>query len=180
MPPEWNQRTPPAKIAFQSKSPGLSSARGLVRAVVEDDRRPHAVRRGRCRRSPCSARGRRRGRTTCRTASRPSRARGPGSARRSGTSTIAVATPVLQAEAIGEVRGDVVLAAGDVDVERAGLAERDDARVEAVDEGAEREEVEVAGVGTDREVAHRESLGWRMTDSLGDGLEGAVFPFGVR
>ncbi len=26
MPPLWNQRTPPAKIAFQSKSPGFSSA----------------------------------------------------------------------------------------------------------------------------------------------------------
>ncbi|MFO0822315.1 MAG: hypothetical protein U0792_04230 [Gemmataceae bacterium] len=26
MPPEWNQRTPPAKIDFQSKSPGLSMA----------------------------------------------------------------------------------------------------------------------------------------------------------
>ena len=26
MPPLWNQRTPPAKIAVQSKSPGLSSA----------------------------------------------------------------------------------------------------------------------------------------------------------
>ena len=26
MPPEWNQRTPPAKIAFQSKSPGFNCA----------------------------------------------------------------------------------------------------------------------------------------------------------
>ena len=26
MPPLWNQRTPPAKISFQSKSPGLSCA----------------------------------------------------------------------------------------------------------------------------------------------------------
>ena len=26
MPPLWNQRTPAPKIAFQSKSPGLSSA----------------------------------------------------------------------------------------------------------------------------------------------------------
>ena len=26
MPPLWNQRTPPAKMLFQSKSPGLSSA----------------------------------------------------------------------------------------------------------------------------------------------------------
>ncbi len=43
MPPEWNHCTPPAKIAFQSKSPGLSSAAGLVRAVVEDDRGADAV-----------------------------------------------------------------------------------------------------------------------------------------
>ena len=43
MPPEWNQRTPPAKIFVQSKSPGLSSAAGLVGAVVEDDRRANAV-----------------------------------------------------------------------------------------------------------------------------------------
>jgi hypothetical protein len=26
IPPLWNHRTPPAKIAFQSKSPGLSKA----------------------------------------------------------------------------------------------------------------------------------------------------------
>jgi hypothetical protein len=26
MPPEWNQRTPPPKMAFQSKSPGFSNA----------------------------------------------------------------------------------------------------------------------------------------------------------
>ena len=43
MPPLWNQRTPPAKIAFQSKSPGLSSAPASFAAVVEDDGRAHAV-----------------------------------------------------------------------------------------------------------------------------------------
>ena len=57
----------------------------------------------------------------------------------------------LQAEAVGEVGGDVVLAAGDVDVERARLAERDDAGVEPVDQAPEGEEVELAGVGADRE-----------------------------
>ena len=43
MPPQWNQRTPPAKMAFQSKSPGLSRAAASLRAVVEDDGGAHAV-----------------------------------------------------------------------------------------------------------------------------------------
>ena len=43
MPPLWNQRTPPAKIAFQSKSPGFSCAAASLRAVVKDHRRAHAV-----------------------------------------------------------------------------------------------------------------------------------------
>ena len=48
----------------------------------------------------------------------------------------------LQAEAIRQVRGAIELAAAHVDVAFAGFAERDDARVEAVDEGAQREEIQ--------------------------------------
>ena len=43
MPPLWNQRTPPPKISFQLKSPGLSCAGGFVAAVVEHHRRAHAL-----------------------------------------------------------------------------------------------------------------------------------------
>ena len=56
-----------------------------------------------------------------------------------------------QAEAIGQIGGDVVFAAGDVDVERARLAKRNDARIEPMHEGAEGEEVEIAGIGADRQ-----------------------------
>ena len=51
-----------------------------------------------------------------------------------------------QAEAIGQVGGDVVFAAGDVDVERAGLAKGDHARIEPVDQRPEGEEVEFARI----------------------------------
>src|SRR5262245_15756414 len=47
-------------------------------------------------------------------------------------------------KAIGEVRGDIELAAADVNLTLSGLAERNNARVEAIDEGSEGEEIEVA------------------------------------
>ena len=50
----------------------------------------------------------------------------------------------LQAEAVGQVGGDVELAAADVDLALGGLAERDDARIEAMDQGAEGHEVQRA------------------------------------
>ncbi len=43
MPPEWNQRTPEAKMAFQSKSPGFRWAAASLAAVVEDDGGAHAL-----------------------------------------------------------------------------------------------------------------------------------------
>ena len=60
----------------------------------------------------------------------------------------------LEAKAVGEVGGHVVLAAGDVDVQRAGLAERHHAGVEAMDQSAQGDQVEGAGVGADWE-GHR-------------------------
>ena len=67
----------------------------------------------------------------------------------------------LEAEAVRQVGGDVVLAAGHVDVEAAGLAERDDAGVEPVDEGPEGEEVEGGGVFAEGEAGHGGSKGER-------------------
>ena len=62
----------PAHAAGEDRLPvevaGLEQRAGLVGAVVEDDRRRGRRGRGRCRRWRCSARGRRRARTTCRTA----------------------------------------------------------------------------------------------------------------
>ena len=43
IPPLWNQRTPPAKIAFQSKSPGFSMRGRFVAAVIEHHRGAHAL-----------------------------------------------------------------------------------------------------------------------------------------
>ena len=48
----------------------------------------------------------------------------------------------LQAEAIGQVGGDVEFAAADVDLALGRLAEGDDARVEPVDQGAEGHKVQ--------------------------------------
>jgi len=59
-----------------------------------------------------------------------------------------------EAEAVREIRGDVELTAGDVDLAFGGLAEGDDSGVEAMDERAEGEEVEV-GLWRDVEwIAH--------------------------
>src|SRR6185312_6417159 len=53
----------------------------------------------------------------------------------------------LQFESVGQIRGAVEFAAADVDLTATGLAERDDAGVEAMNEGAEREEIETVLFG---------------------------------
>lgn len=65
-----------------------------------------------------------------------------------------------EAEAVAEVGADVVFAAGDVDFEVPGLAEREDAGVEAVDEGPEAEEVEGGGSGPDGQHGSVSGSGW--------------------
>ena len=55
-----------------------------------------------------------------------------------------MAMPVFRPKAVGQVGGAVELAAADVDVALRGLAERDDARVQTVDQRAERQEIEGA------------------------------------
>jgi len=59
-----------------------------------------------------------------------------------------------EAEAVGEVGGDIVFAARDVHVEAARLAEGDHPGVEAVNQSADREKIEVAGVLTNIEFLH--------------------------
>ena len=65
----------PADAAAEDRVPvevaGLEPGGGLVGAVVEHDRARGRRARGRCRPSPCSARGRRRARSACRTAVTP-------------------------------------------------------------------------------------------------------------
>ncbi len=53
----------------------------------------------------------------------------------------------LQAEAVGEVGGDVEFAAADVDLAFRGLAEGDDAGVETMDQGAEGQEIQRPTLG---------------------------------
>ena len=60
----------------------------------------------------------------------------------------------VQAEAIRQVGGTVELAAADMDVAVGGLAERDDARIEAVDERAERQEIQRAFFRNVQTFAH--------------------------
>ena len=50
----------------------------------------------------------------------------------------------LQAEAVRQVGGDVELAAADMDLALGRLAKGDDSRVQAVDQGTERYEVQSA------------------------------------
>ena len=53
----------------------------------------------------------------------------------------------LQAEAVGEVGGDVELAAADVDLALGRLAEGDDAGIETMDQGAQGHKVQAATLG---------------------------------
>ena len=128
-------------MAFQSKSPGLSSAAASLDAVVEDHRGAHAV----------------------------AAVAIDGGHVRAGDAIVLealverldahgadalgdqVADRVidhgggdagLEPEAIGQIGGDVELAAADVDVAFRGLAERDDAGVQAMHQGAERQEIQ--------------------------------------
>ena len=139
----------PAHAAGEDPGPvevaGLEQGAGLVRAVVEDDRRAHAVAAVAVDRGDI----------------------GPADAvvlepfverRHAGFAHAALheladrvvdhggGDAGLQSEAVGQAGGDVVFAAGDVDLERARLAERDHARVEPVHERTERQEIELAGI----------------------------------
>ena len=154
MPPLWNQRTPPAKIARPVEVARLELRRRLVGAVVEDDRAAHAV-------AAVAVDGGhvRPGDAVVREplVERPH-------AHRADALGDQVADRVVdhgrgdagaQAEAVGEVGGDVELAAADVDLARVCLAERDDPGIETVDQGAERKKVELT-IGTNIENAvHR-------------------------
>ena len=129
MPPEWNQRTPPAKMAVQSKSP---------RARRPPPRRPGCrTRAGRAPRSPgryrpwrCSGRARRRARSAGRWGAR----RWRGSARRRARRSGSPPSP-WRSQCAGrssrQVRRHVVLAAANVDRRLTRLAEGHDAGVEA-------------------------------------------------
>ncbi len=62
--------------------------------------------------------------------------------------------PGPEPEAIRKVRGHVVLAAGDVDLDRARLPERDHAGIEPGDQRAQREEVELTRILAHVQTAH--------------------------
>ncbi len=57
---------------------------------------------------------------------------------------MAVATPVFRPKAIRQIRGDVELAAAHVDLALGRFAERNDSRVQPVDQRAERQKIERA------------------------------------
>ena len=59
-----------------------------------------------------------------------------------------------QAEAIAEIRRDVVFAAGDVDVEGTRLAKRNDAGIEPMDKGADGQKVQRTGIFANNKTAH--------------------------
>ena len=57
---------------------------------------------------------------------------------------MALAMPGVQAKAIGEIRGHVELAAAYVNGALRGFSKRDDSRIEAMNEGPQRQEVQCA------------------------------------
>ena len=148
----------PAHAAAENLRPveitGLEQGAGFIRAVVEDDRRAHAV-------AAIAVNG---GHI------------GPADAvvlepfverRHAGFPHAALdeladriidhcgRDACLHSEAIRETRSDVVFAAGDVNVDRPRLPERNHARVEPMHERTERQEIELAGIFPNRESAHR-------------------------
>ena len=64
----------------------------------------------------------------------------------------------LQAEAVGQVGGDVELAAADVDLALGGLAEGDDARVEAMHQRAEGHQIQRAILRDIQTMIHDDSV----------------------
>ena len=58
--------------------------------------------------------------------------------------------PVFRPKQSDRFGGDVVLAAGDVDLERPRLAERDHARIEPVDQRAQGQEIQLARILANR------------------------------
>ena len=67
---------------------------------------------------------------------------------------MAVAMPVRKSEAVGEVGGDVVFAAGDVDLDGACLAEGDNAGIEPVYQRTEGQEVQLMRPGLEGQTVH--------------------------
>src|SRR5262245_64171954 len=63
----------------------------------------------------------------------------------------------FQTEAIREIGGHVVLAAGDMNIERSRLAKRNDPRIEAMNQCAKGPKAEFASVGADIQAVHRVS-----------------------
>ena len=144
MPPLWNQRTPLPKISVPIEIAGLELAGGLVAAVVKNHRRAHAL----------AAVGINRGHV------RPAHAvvlelfverfhahcaDALGNQIADGIIHHRAGDAGVEAEAVRQICGDVEFAAADVDVAMRRLAERDDARVEPVDQRAEREKIKRAG-----------------------------------
>ena len=153
MPPLWNQRTPWPKISFQLKSPGLSMRARLVAAVVEHHRRAHAL-------APVAI-NRRHVRAADAVVLEPlvkrfhaHRPHALGDQVADGIIHHGGGDAGVQAEAIGEVGGAVEFAAADVDVALGGLAERDDAGIETMDQGAEGQEVQRAFFGDVQTIFH--------------------------
>ena len=66
--------------------------------------------------------------------------------------------PVSHAKAVRQVGGDVELAAADVDLAAVRLAERDDPRVQPVDQGAQGHEVQRAVLKDIQTILHSSSL----------------------
>ena len=84
--------------------------------------------------------------------------------------------PVLRPKQSDRSGGDVVLAAGDVDVDRARLAERDHARVEPVDQRPQGQEIQLARILANR--SNRSwivrSLQWSVVSETGSRLSPAL------
>ena len=153
MPPLWNQRTPPWKMAFQSKSPGFRRPAASLRTVVEDHRRAHAVAAvavdgGHVRAGDAVVREMLVKRADAHGANTLVDHIADGVIDHGGDDT------GIQAEAVREVRGHVELAAADVNVAVIGLAERNRTGIQAVYESTERHQIEGSLRGDGKGLAH--------------------------
>ncbi len=148
----------PAHAAVENPRPvevaGLEQGTGFIRAVVEDDRRPHSV-------AAIAVDGGDIGPAHA-VVLEPFVERSHAGFAHAGLHELSDGIvdhsrrdARLHSEAVREVGGHVVFAAGDVNVDRSCLAERNHARVEPMHERAQREEVELTGIFAYRKSAHR-------------------------
>ena len=156
-------------MAFQSKSPGLSRAGRLVRAVIEDYRAAHAVAAVAVHRGHVGARDA----IVLEVLVEGLHAHGPhplGDQIADGIIDHRGDDAGLEAEAVRQVGGAVEFAAAHVDLAFGGLAKGDDTGVQPMDQGAQGDEVQCAAWGNIQTMIHKLALSSQLSFSAASAL----------